>query len=77
MREILLRRPSGLCERHSIDELQYSELTPTGQSTVLRGWGDLDGPADEYTGPAAGEYLVPRQWGEHYIPGALTNPKLI
>lgn len=54
---VLHRAPGGRCERRNVD---LSELTPSGQTTQITGWGGLDGLADIYAGPAAGEYLVPR-----------------
>jgi hypothetical protein len=48
----------GICSRVSIDR---SELTRTSETTTIRGWGRLDGPAAVWLGPRRGEYLIPRR----------------
>jgi len=60
--EVLFVRPDGLAERRTVAR---HEIRPTGETTVILGWGRLDGPAAVCIGPAAGEYLLPTVEVEH------------
>lgn len=52
----LFTDPQGLAH---IRQVYQQELVPTGEATVIQGWGGLDGPAYAYDGPALGRYLLP------------------
>lgn len=54
----LLRAPSGICRRAAVDRSHLLRRIGPAER-IVRGWGSLDGPADEWATTSTDTALVP------------------